>query len=54
LHEITVNYGFRSEKKKLQNKIEKLEKLFNDKNLGLSQWQVKNLLEVCNVSIKRK
>jgi hypothetical protein len=51
---ISVDYGFRSEKKPKQKKIEKLEKLFNDKNLGLNQWQIKELLNICNLSVKRK
>jgi hypothetical protein len=52
-YSIKVEMNFLSQRTKEQRKIEKLEKLFNDKNIGLSQWQIKQLKEICNISVKR-
>jgi hypothetical protein len=54
LHTITVEYGYRSEKKPKQLKVEKLQKLFEDNNLKIQQYEISKILDLCNLSVKRK
>jgi len=54
LHTITVEYGHRSEKKPKQLKVEKLQKLFEANNLNIQQYEISKILDLCNLSVKRK
>ena len=45
--------NFLSQRTKEQRSIEKLTELLNSKNIDVSQWQIRQIKEICNISIKR-
>jgi len=50
---IKVEMNFISQRTKEQRSIEKLTKLLNSKNIDVSEWQIRQIKEICNISVKR-
>jgi len=50
---VNVEMNFLSQRTKEQRSIEKLTKLLNSKNIDVSEWQIRQIKEICNISIKR-
>jgi hypothetical protein len=50
---IKVEMNFISQRTKEQRSIEKLTKLLNSKNIDVSEWQIRQMKEICNISVKR-
>jgi len=50
---IKVEMNFISQRTKEQRSIEKLTELLNSKNIDVSEWQIRQIKEICNISVKR-
>jgi len=50
---VKVEMNFLSQRTKEQRSIQKLTELLNSKNIDVSEWQIRQIKEICNISIKR-